>query len=102
MAATNNPHILDQALHRRFDDLIPYTLPDEAMISRLVENRLERFLPSNLDWKSLWRNAKGLSHAEITRACEDAVKEAILEEWEEINTDALIRAINDRKLQHHN
>ena len=98
VAATNNQHILDQALYRRFDDLIHYTLPEEDMFCQLVENRLERFLPNSLDWKSLWQHAKGLSHAEISQACVDAVKEAILEEWKAISTDALIGALKDRKL----
>ena len=29
IAATNNPKLLDQALYRRFDDVLYYDLPDE-------------------------------------------------------------------------
>ena len=40
VAATNNPRILDQALFRRFDDVLHYHLPEKAEIERLIDNRL--------------------------------------------------------------
>lgn len=40
VAATNNPKILDQALFRRFDDILTYQLPDQEQIQHLVQNRL--------------------------------------------------------------
>ena len=43
IAATNNQKLLDQALFRRFDDVLHYTLPDEDEIKRLFEHKLKSF-----------------------------------------------------------
>lgn len=41
--SANNPRILDQALFRRFDDVLHYHLPEKAEIERLIDNRLGSF-----------------------------------------------------------
>ena len=40
IAATNNLELLDQALFRRFDDVIHYHLPSELEKVQLLKNRL--------------------------------------------------------------
>src|SRR5208337_5606310 len=39
IAATNHPELLDPALHRRFDDVIEYALPDPDVARRILKNR---------------------------------------------------------------
>ena len=39
LAATNHPEILVHALFRRFDDMLHYQLPDEALKAALIEQR---------------------------------------------------------------
>jgi AAA+ superfamily predicted ATPase len=78
LAATNHPEILDDALFRRFDDVIEYELPQPSQIAQVLASRLARFAPPGLDIKSLAATADGLSHAEITRAAEEAVKNAVM------------------------
>ena len=77
LAATNHPKMLDYALFRRFDDVIEYSLPDNLQISELLKNKLAGFVAENIDYSAL-ANAKDLSFAEITRACEDSIKEMII------------------------
>lgn len=40
IGATNHPEILDNALFRRFDDLLHYELPDEEHIASALKGRL--------------------------------------------------------------
>ncbi|MDH8238972.1 AAA family ATPase, partial [Klebsiella pneumoniae] len=43
LAATNHPELLDRALYRRFDDIIPFTKPEGDLIKALIEQRLAVF-----------------------------------------------------------
>lgn len=97
VAATNNPKLLDQALFRRFDDVIHYTLPCKEQIRRLIKNKIGRYKNKNLSLNKVVENAHSLSHAEISMATNDAVKEAILLDLENIDEDLLIKMIKERK-----
>lgn len=97
VAATNLGHALDDALFRRFDDTLRYTLPSAAMTRRLVENRLSSFSTSRLGFKRIAVTAQGMTHADIVKACEDAAKDAVLGERSAIRTDDLKRALEHRR-----
>lgn len=79
VAATNHGDALDGALFRRFDDVVRYSTPDDAEIARLLFNNLAMFAPDSMDYAALVPIAHGLSHADIARACRDAMKDAVLE-----------------------
>lgn len=97
VAATNNLNLLDQALFRRFDDVIHYLKPDSAQIEKLIKNRLGSFYGSS-SLKSVLPKAIGLSHAEITQACDDAIKETILNDKHTVTQKLLIQMLSDRSL----
>ena len=97
LAATNHISMLDDALFRRFDDVIQYLLPTEDQFKQLVQNRLSQFLGKRTGWKSLWKTAEGLSHAEICRACDDAAKAHVLQETDAIGTSALNLVLQHRR-----
>ncbi len=78
VAATNQPNLLYEALFRRFDDAIEYTLPTAKMIHRLLETQLSIFDPQWRDWSKVLKAAQGLSLAEIARAADEAAKKAVL------------------------
>lgn len=80
IAATNNQAILDKALFRRFDDVIHYDLPDDDQIRRLFEHKLEGYADSSICVAEVVETARGLSHAELSLVCDDAIKEYILYE----------------------
>ncbi len=96
VAATNHPEILDQALFRRFDDILHYGLPDEARIAALLKARLGRQASKGISWNRLAKKAKGLSYAEIVRACEEALKEAVIEQKKHLCEPDIRRAIEER------
>ncbi len=59
IGATNHPEILDNALFRRFDDLLHYELPDEEHIASALKSRLSRVAVKNTSWKRLAKKALG-------------------------------------------
>lgn len=100
IAITNNKQLLDQALFRRFDDVILYHLPSINEKRDLLKNRLAQFSKIiNID--DLLPNINGLSHAEISLACIDAIKETVLNEKQQMNNDLILKAIKDRNAAYH-
>ncbi|HEB77026.1 MAG TPA: ATP-binding protein [Methylothermaceae bacterium] len=96
VAATNHPEILDQALFRRFDDILHYGLPDETQIAALLKARLGRRARKGVSWKRLAKKADGLSYAEIVRACDEALKEAVIDQKKYLSEPDTRRAIEER------
>ena len=95
IAATNNQKLLDQALFRRFDDVLHYVLPDEEQIKKIFDITLKDYSESFLYTVRLIDNAKGLCHAEIINACNDAVKAAILND-KELTEQSVMDHLNER------
>jgi SpoVK/Ycf46/Vps4 family AAA+-type ATPase len=97
IGVTNNKTLLDQALFRRFDDVILYNLPTEDEKLKLLKNRLARFSNSKgVNFKQLLPNINGLSHAEISLACLDAIKETVLNEKLKMSNELILKSITDR------
>ncbi|NLO69747.1 MAG: ATP-binding protein [Porphyromonadaceae bacterium] len=96
IAATNNLGLLDQALFRRFDDVLHYYLPSSQEILLLLKNRLAGF-EGEMNFKSLLPLLEGLSHAEISQACLDAIKETVLSDKEKVEKEILVKMIENRK-----
>ncbi len=98
ICATNHPELLDRALFRRFDDAIEYQLPDSADIIRLMHDRLATFETIDLQWEAIAEKAHGLSHADVTRAADEAAKTAILNGHSKVTETMLFEAIKERAL----
>lgn len=97
IGATNHPDILDNALFRRFDDLLHYELPDEAHIASVLKSRLSRLAVKNTSWKRLADKALGLSYAELTRAADEVLKTALIERAETISEKDISQALEERR-----
>lgn len=97
VAATNHPEVLDHALFRRFDDVMHYELPDEQQIATLLKARLIRFAGEKISWKRLATSAVSLSHAEITRAAQDVLKEALIDNRECVSEDKILFMLKERQ-----
>ena len=100
VAATNHPQILDKALFRRFDSVIEYRLPSQGIIEDVMRARLALLDTSHVEWSNVIEAAKGLSHSDLTRACENAAKNAILQHHTRIDTSELIEALSERRSAH--
>lgn len=95
IAATNNQKLLDQALFRRFDDVLHYMLPTGVEIKRLLEYKIKSYNEYIKIPKDVVKVSEGLSHAEIVRVCDDAIKNSILND-EPITGKMIISLLNER------
>ncbi|CAD77994.1 MAG TPA: ATPase [Rhodopirellula baltica] len=98
LAATNFAGMLDDALFRRFDDVVRYSRPSQQEAESLIRNRLHAFLPSRVGWNKIQSAAEGLSHAEIARACDDAAKQCVIDDRTKVTTSQLAAVLNERQL----
>jgi len=96
IGATNHPDLLDNALLRRFDLVLPFEMPSQPQVKQIVLAVLRPFKAPRLAWKALFKAAEGLSQAEISRATEEAVKSAILSESDTVTSGQLIQRLTER------
>lgn len=99
VCATNYPKLLDRALFRRFDLSIEFSLPSSTVAKKVIEARLAQLETDDIDWASVKEAVDGLSHADLTRACEYAAKKAILSDRESVDSEALVEALIERRIQ---
>lgn len=97
IAATNHPDLLDPALFRRFDDVLQYELPTPDQIIALMESRLAPFGADALDLPELASAGSGLSQAEVTRACEEAAKLAVMSGRDTVSQFMVLEALKERR-----
>jgi hypothetical protein len=62
----------------------------------VIRNRLGQLDLSGIAWSEVTKAARGHSHAEIIRACEQAAKDAILDERATLGTRDLVKNLADR------
>ena len=98
LAATNHPEVLDHALFRRFDDVIQFDLPDKTTVIRVLQTKLMSFAKGDIVWEQVAKAAVGRSYADITRACEEAAKEMVLNDRHTITTEDLMCALSERSI----
>ncbi|WP_425395418.1 AAA family ATPase [Aeoliella sp.] len=96
VAATNYVEMLDDALFRRFDDVIEYVIPNSEQVKALIENRLSAFGLGRIAWSKVKDVSVGLSHAEVARACDDAAKDCLLAGKSKVTTQLLVQAFAER------
>jgi SpoVK/Ycf46/Vps4 family AAA+-type ATPase len=98
VAATNHPEILDPALFRRFDDVLHYTVPNRALVAALLRARLGATVKKDVDWELLADSATGLSHAEISKAADEALKDRIIRDRKVVAADDIRQMLEERRL----
>lgn len=101
VAATNHHEILDRALFRRFDLVIPYEPPTSEQAVEVMRRRLAGMDTSTVRWPSVTERVAGLSHAELVKAAESAAKQAILGGADMIDDRLLLNALAERHALHH-
>ena len=97
VAATNHPDILDHALFRRFDDVLHYKIPEAPQIAALLKAKLSHIVGTRISWKRLAGISEGLSYAEISRAVDEALKEALIHQCDQINEEDIRRMLIERQ-----
>lgn len=93
VAATNHQALLDQALFRRFDRLLRYSLPTPDEGVDVLRSRLGSMV-TQLDWSLVRDRLAPLSHAELVQAAEQAAKRSLLAGSECVTTEILMETID--------
>jgi SpoVK/Ycf46/Vps4 family AAA+-type ATPase len=98
IAATNVPENLDEALFRRFDDIITYPIPTEKQIFKYYKRELlkSKLINDNV-LIELSKKSIGLNFSDLEKICQDFLKNIIIYGKEKSDLDFLINTINSRK-----
>lgn len=98
IAATNMPENLDEALFRRFDDIINYPLPTEEQIYQFYKKELnDKLSDSHTILLNLSKQSIGLNFSDLKRVCEDFLKNTLIYGEEKSNLEFITELINSRK-----
>lgn len=92
IAATNLPQFLDEALWRRFDDILSFELPTEREIGQLLGREFANF-PAHFDLAAPTSKLAGMSYADIERICIDAIKKAVLKKRKSVSETEFAAAL---------
>jgi SpoVK/Ycf46/Vps4 family AAA+-type ATPase len=96
IAATNHPEILDHAVFRRFDDVIEYEPPTADLIVETLKAKLGSFASQSMQWESLAHAAASLTYADLTRAANESIKDAVIHDRDTVSDSDLRKAFEDR------
>jgi len=98
IAATNMPNNLDEALFRRFDDIIVYPLPSEKQIHDYYKRELPEYMAHNEnDLFEITKESIGLNFSDLERICQDFLKNTLIYGKEKSNLEFIRELINSRK-----
>lgn len=97
IASTNHQHLLDTAIWRRFDEILLYDLPDQAHRIELFNKYLRVMERSqDIDLKELSKLTNEFSPADIAQVCEEALRQVIITNKNEIGLKEIKWAINQQ------
>jgi SpoVK/Ycf46/Vps4 family AAA+-type ATPase len=97
VAATNHVELLDRAVFRRFDVIVPFDKPTRDQIADLLKLRLSTVGLSEDVAKRLAERAEGWSFADVARASDDAVRTMALEDRGEVSESDVVAAVDELK-----
>lgn len=96
IATTNLKVSLDEALFRRFDDVIEMVLPDQHERTRLLQMTLSAIPTcSDIDWEHLSEKMNGSSAANIVLIAQRAAKIAILSGNQKVCNEHFTKALQE-------
>lgn len=95
VAATNHVELLDRAMFRRFDVMVPFDKPTRAQLVALLQLRLGAVGLEPAGAERLVEQAQGWSFADIARACDDAIRTMALDDREAIDEQDVLEALHD-------
>ncbi len=96
IGATHHVGLLDQTLFRRFDAVFEYELPTPAIDVEVRMARLALLDTAAVNGDAEISSAEGRSHGELTRACEHAAKNALLNDTTVLGTEGRVAALDER------
>ncbi|NER96405.1 MAG: ATP-binding protein [Symploca sp. SIO1B1] len=95
VAATNLTKFLDEAVWRRFDDVIEVPKPTVKEIEAILKQNLSSVEVGTINWGVIVQKLDKFSAAQIVRVAQDAAKRAILDREELVIQEHLDASIQD-------
>lgn len=99
IAATNHPSMLDDAVWRRFDEVIGFKLPTLRETEKLVR-RLFRRVQLGTTPREVAQRLRGWSQADTELVCRTAMKRSVLRDGDAVtlvDLDAAIKRLEERR-----
>ncbi|SDC64170.1 AAA family ATPase [Halanaerobium congolense] len=96
IAATNHQHLLDNAIWRRFDEIMFFDKPDKNKIKETIRKKVNIF-KSDLDLDKIAGKFIGMSYAEIERIAKEAMRYCILNDKSVLTNNILLNSLKDEK-----
>jgi SpoVK/Ycf46/Vps4 family AAA+-type ATPase len=100
VAATNHIELLDRAVFRRFDVIVPFDKPNQEQLVELLKLRLSTVGLSDEAATRLAACAEDDSFADVARACDDAVRTMALDDREKVSEHDVVSALQELKRRH--
>ncbi|BAU16032.1 AAA ATPase, central region (plasmid) [Leptolyngbya sp. NIES-3755] len=100
VAATNLDKSLDQAIWRRFDDVIEVPKPTVREIEAILKQTFSSVTIGTINWETIVQKMQGFSAAETVRVAQDAAKRAVLDREELVIQDHLEASIQELRAAH--
>jgi SpoVK/Ycf46/Vps4 family AAA+-type ATPase len=97
VAATNHEGLLDEALWRRFDEILFFGKPSCEQLIRLVELRLRGVRKRGVEPAAVAREMDGFTFADAERVCFEATKAMVLAGRKELTHDLLAEELREQK-----
>ncbi|WP_067046996.1 ATP-binding protein [Methanofollis ethanolicus] len=88
IGATNHPQLLDQAAWRRFDEVVEFSLPDQAMRAAILAT-FARSLDCDCDLAGVAARTEGFSGADLKMMLKEAVLNALMDKRRTISQNDL-------------
>lgn len=97
VAATNHEGLLDEALWRRFDEVLYLGKPTEFQLVRLMELRLRGVRKGMIDLAAFARQMQGFTFADAERVCFEASKAMVLSGAKELTADFVQSELTEQR-----
>ena len=78
IGATNHPQLLDDAAWRRFDEIIPFEMPDNQMREKILRRMLSRF-EGECEPADIANKTENFSGADLRMVVREAILSALIE-----------------------
>lgn len=97
VAATNHEGMLDEALWRRFDEILFFGKPTREQLLRLMELRLRGVRKRDVDLAAIVDEMKDFTFADAERVCFEASKAMVLARRKELSQPLLVDELRAQK-----
>jgi ATP-dependent 26S proteasome regulatory subunit len=95
IGATNHPDQLDAAAWRRFDEIVNFPRPDEAMRADILRIITERMEIAEFDPVEVAELTQGLTGSDLRMVLREAVLEALAEERTALTQQDIVNAVEE-------